>query len=322
MANEFVEAQRKIRAALIANRLKLAPDRFALALITNFRGELDWSDLPALSISEDAWARIGTLNVEPKFVFCHPDVVRWDPRTSLHYRGLSTLPLKAAKSYAGAVDVLERMDTRRDITNERALKIAKTYNRFISSVIESTDEWDTTDGERQVIASLGITLDGVMRNQIGQIAEKYVREMLLERLVEQGLVIDPPMKPEEVADTAHRRFKLVDEIEMIFSSEPDIAFNRDDVLICTVEIKGGTDPAGALERYGAAKKSLEAALKQNPHCENFFLSAVFTPEMASRIDEDRLIKKSYSIVELIDDKEKRDSFFIELVTYTLRLKAP
>jgi hypothetical protein len=44
--------------------------------------------------------------------------------------------------------------------------------------------------------------------------------------------------------------------------------------------------------------------------------------MASRIDEDRLIKKSYSIVELIDDKEKRDSFFIELVTYTLRLKAP
>jgi len=109
---------------------------------------------------------------------------------------------------------------------------------------------------------------------------------------------------------------------MIFSSEPDVSFKReaDGLLLCTVEIKGGTDPAGALERYGAGKKSLEAALRENPKCKNFFLSAVFTPEMTNRIDADRLIEKSYSIVDLIEDQSVRDEFFSELFVYTLRLR--
>ena len=45
---------------------------------------------------------------------------------------------------------------------------------------------------------------------------------------------------------------------VLVSSEPDIPLiNTDGSTIAVIEIKGGTDPAGALEQYGATKKSFE-----------------------------------------------------------------
>lgn len=326
-SGKYVDSQRTIRAALIANRLKQAPDSLAYERIVAFDGPLDWEPLAELGISRDVFGRVsGALGLDPKLVFCHPEILSWDSRTSLHYRGMSTLSLKAARDYAGAVETLERADGSRPVAPGRARKIAAAYNRFICAAIEATEGWTLEDGRRQVVANMGITIDGVMRNQVGEMAERLVREMLLEWLIDHGLLIEPPLGRAEIADTAHRRFALSGGIVMTFSSEPDISFFRSDrdveTLACIVEIKGGIDPAGALERYGAAKKSLEAALRHNPRCKNFFLSAVFTDELRARIEADRLIEKSYDIVELIEDRDARERFFEEIFVYTLRMKTP
>lgn len=106
---------------------------------------------------------------------------------------------------------------------------------------------------------------------------------------------------------------------MNFSSEPDISFQKNNELIATVEIKGGIDPAGALERYGAAKKSFEHAVSQSGRCRNFYLGGVFTEELERRINSDRLVEKTYNMIMILNDKELRDDFFKELFHHTLRI---
>src|SRR5437773_11793068 len=106
---------------------------------------------------------------------------------------------------------------------------------------------------------------------------------------------------------------------MRFSSEPDIAFEQRGIVKATGEIKGGIDPAGALERYGAAKKSFEHAVQRSSRCRNFYLGGVFTPELQRRIDADRLVEKTYNIIALLNDETVRAEFFNELFHHTLRM---
>jgi len=86
-----------------------------------------------------------------------------------------------------------------------------------------------------------------------------------------------------------------------------------------IEIKGGTDPAGALERYGAATKSFQHSIEMNRRCKNFYLCAVFTKELKRRINEDCLVEKSFDIIKLIQNPAYRSDFFKEIFHHTLRL---
>ena len=108
---------------------------------------------------------------------------------------------------------------------------------------------------------------------------------------------------------------------MEFRQEPDVSFYEvpEDTLLAVVEIKGGTDPAGALERYGAATKSFQNAAKRSTRCKNFYLGAVFTTELRRRIEQDRLVEKTYDIIEILTEPEIRESFLQDLFHYTLRL---
>lgn len=69
---------------------------------------------------------------------------------------------------------------------------------------------------------------------------------------------------------------LKGDMTMRFDSEPDISFTEDNEYLAVVEIKGGIDPAGALERHGAATKSFQHAIEGNPRCKNFYLGGVYT----------------------------------------------
>src|SRR5205807_6267739 len=98
------------------------------------------------------------------------------------------------------------------------------------------------------------------------------------------LVKTPEVNEETLAgEDLLRRYELSDGIEMVFGSDPDVSFYRQDAVgkawVCVIEIKGGTDPAGAVERYGAATKSFQNALVSNNKCENFCLSALYTNEL-------------------------------------------
>jgi hypothetical protein len=84
--------------------------------------------------------------------------------------------------------------------------------------------------------------------------------------------------------------------------------NTEGVLKSTIEVKYGLDPAGALERYGAAKKSFEQATKENRRVHNIYLASCITPEVRNRIKEDRLVNEDFNLTEVLGNAEKRSEF--------------
>ena len=102
---------------------------------------------------------------------------------------------------------------------------------------------------------------------------------------------------------------------MRFGSEPDIEFVRHDRPIATIEIKGGRDPAGALERLGAMTKSFAAT---PPGCVNFLVAGVITPEMQARLDEMGNVKV-YLLDDISQDGKKCDDFMNEVFHHAIRV---
>ncbi len=201
--------------------------------------------------------------------------------------------------------------------------MARVYNTFICSIIKGSSGWTLENGKRTIIATLGITIDGIMRNKVGVIAEERVRNLISEYLIEKDLIISPTQAELSKAQEFPGKCILKNNIIMRYSSEPDISFsvknNTEEEFLAIIEIKGGIDPAGALERYGAATKSFQHALQNSRRCKNFFLSAVYTSELQNRIKNDRLVEKYYDIIEILEKPVIWNKFFKELFHYTLRI---
>jgi hypothetical protein len=318
MANEskYEQELHIARSLLIVTSLQKRKDIKAKKLISKYQENINWKPLSNLMINESVWSyAVEEQKYDPKLVFCHPNIIIEYPVTSLYYRGLSALSLKSAKSYLGSVDSLEDEKKRNTLTTEKALKVARIYNTFICSNIKSSTDWTLENGYRTIIATLGITLDGAMRNKIGEIAEDRIKISVFEWLKEKDLIDSSG----DYKDAIPKKCQLKNSIFMEFSSEPDISFYKDDILLVTVEIKGGIDPAGALERYGAATKSFRHAIKSSPRCKNYYLGAVNTPELERRINDDRLVEKYFSIIGILSDPKIRELFYNELFHHCLRL---
>lgn len=317
--NQYTKELRLIKSLLIVTSLQKYKDTQAIKLIKKFSGKLAWKPLSNLLIDAEVWKyAVETQGYDPKLVFCHPDVLLDKPVTSLYYRGLCGLSLKAVKDYFGSVEALE-IGTSTRLNRDKALKMARTYNAFISSIIKNSTDWTLENGYRTVVATLGITIDGRMRNKIGTIAEERIRGLILEWLMDRELIVEPTFAKKEIYESTPRVCTLRRGVIMRFGSEPDISFLRDSVLLAVVEIKGGIDPAGALERYGAATKSFQHAISSSPRCKNFYLCGVYTKELQKRIESDRLVEKTFNIIEILDKPEVRKQFFEELFHHALRI---
>jgi len=318
-SNRYTEDLRLIKSLLIVTSLQKRNDLKAVQLIRAFPNKLAWKPLGNLMIDSEVWTYATAKGFDPKLVFCHPDVLQSRPATSLYYRGLCGLSLKAAKDYFGSVELLEEGNPRARLDAKKALKMARTYNTFICSIIKNSADWTLENGNRTIIATLGITLDGVMRNKVGAIAEERIRTLVLEWLLDQGLIVEPKLTKKQLYEKTPPLCMLKKNVTMKFGSEPDISFSRENALLAVVEIKGGIDPAGALERYGAATKSFQHAVKVSPRCKNFYLGAVYTLELNRRISENRLVEKTFNVIEILDKPKSRERFFSELFHHTLRI---
>lgn len=322
--DNYSDNLRKVKSLLIVTSLQKRNDIKAFNLVQSVNIELTWESLSNLMIDQDTWEYVvNNKKYDPKLVFCHPEVIKNKVGCTLYYRGLTGLSIKAAKEYIGSIENLEKGSDRAKLNDDKALKMARVYNTFICSIIKGSTDWTLENGKRTIIATLGITLDGVMRNKVGSIAEERIRTLVFEWLLNEGLIVSPSSKELEEMSDLPTECKLTNDIVMRFSSEPDISFSSinesGEELLAIIEIKGGIDPAGALERYGAATKSFQHALNTSQRCKNFLLSAVYTSELKSRIQNDRLVEKFYDIIDILEEPEKRDEFFTELFHYTLRI---
>ncbi len=296
-----------LRSRLFSDILRQRKDRAQRRLIDTFGAELDFCPLDELMISGAAWDHVQSLGIEPKVVFAHPDLLRAHPTTSLYYRGLALLSRKRVGQAAASVTNWEDGTRSTPIREGTARKVACLYNTMISSIIEGSSDWTLENGYRNIVATMGISIDGMFRNQIGDAAEALVKSRLVEWLKAKDVL--PPDSPE------HGRYLLPGDTLMNFGSEPDIEFIRNDRLIATIEVKGGRDPAGALERLGAMTKSFA---ETPPGCVNFLVAGVITTEMRTRLEAIGSVKV-YELDDIAQDGALWNDFTNEVFHHAVRV---
>ena len=326
MSSDYRRFTRELRSQDLTRTLQRRLDLRARRAVSELSAGFGFAEpVAGYLISSSAWEHVLGLGLNPTQVFCHPGMLADEPFISLYYRGISGLSLKEVQEQARAVrdwELEPETRTRKpQVSAAAAQQVAGLYNSFISSIIENTADWTLENGYRNIIASMGISFDGSIRNKMGDLPELRLRRLLLQYVVEAEFLVSPAYSNAiDLPDNPPSgRYTLVDGIVMVFSSEPDVAFLRDDSLEATVEIKGGIDPAGALERLGAAEKSAQAAIEVNPRCKNFLVAGVITAEMRRRLDQSRLFEKDFQLVELLSDETRQAEFYDEIFNHTLRM---
>ena len=295
------------RARIIARRIGRRPDSHALAAIEALELDLHY-DKCALCIATSAWQHVVDAGIEPRLVFAHPTVLKNIPHASLHYRGVALLSLKRVQEIAGAVTTWERSPETARVSDRKALRVCRLYNAVISSIIVDNTDWTLENGYRNVLATIGITEDGGIRNIIGREAEDAIKKRLVQWTRDNGLLLG-------ASTSSDGQWPLIENTVMRFGSEPDIAFEKAGQLAVLVEVKGGKDPAGALERLGAIKKTFDEA---PVGCKNFLVVGIVTPTMRTRLSEMRM-EQYFEIDSLLHDDGRWTAFVNDIFHHALRI---
>ncbi|MGH2502589.1 MAG: XcyI family restriction endonuclease, partial [Ktedonobacterales bacterium] len=252
-------------------------------------------------------------------IFCHPRMIREHPRLVTYYRNIAALSQKGVR-YLSGIDMkrIEAQGTpEAALTEADAMTLARLFNEHISLIIDSSSHTITsTEVNGLLLVSTGAQIDGAWRNAIGEEAEQVVQRLLVKAARERGIlaalvprfggpfeVFDPATIDKQLVDIGRfKAFMLTNQTSVVFASEPDISLlNQDGQTVCVIEVKGGADPAGALERYGAAKKSFEATRRSSPAAITILVASCITSQVRTRIEDDTTISTYYNLTELLDE---------------------
>ncbi|MBD2625691.1 XcyI family restriction endonuclease [Trichormus variabilis] len=292
----------------------------------------NWEEWKNWGIGEDAFDYISNHpDLQLIQVFCHPRLIREHSSLLGYYRNIAALPQKAVQ-YLAKVN-LKKIEADEEnkytLTEDKALALCRLFNEHISLIIDSSVESLTAEELYGILlASTGAQIDGSWRNSIGEESEKIVQRILIKEAKERNLlaafiprkgtkieVYKADKIDEQISNIEdYRGLMLVNHTSILFSSEPDISLlNNQGTTVGVIEVKGGTDPAGALERYGAAKKSFESALRINPDVKTILIASCITSEVHNRIQDDSTIYTYFNLMEILSEESIiYDQFFQEV----------
>lgn len=268
--------------------------------IDQVRGEnLDWDDL---DISEQAWSKVIHRGIKPVIAFAHPHVLQAVPGSASYYRMLSLVSQKSMKRVGLSLDAYEAGKPVAD--EQAAVAIARHLNRIVSALVEADEEIDAREFDLWRGMAAGSQAQGSWQNTKGTSAEKAIREVIVQRLQRRQLVSS--------RQVSAARIDLGDGRELVFADEPDIAILQNNVPQIAVEIKGGIDRAGILERIGAALKSLRRTRQENPDS----VTVLILPDVAmtERAWEDlsintEIVTHICNLKAILEDEHEREGFF-------------
>lgn len=222
--------------------------------LENVKGEdLSW-DHASLGISMRAWDRVIHRGIKPVKVFAHPDVLRQIPRAVSYYRMLAMV---SQKSMSGVRLPIASYESGRRLPDlPVAQQIAMHLNPIISRLIEGDERLDEREFDLWRGMAAGAQAQGSWVNAKGDEVQETISGLVQKRPLDKGYVREDNLDWTSVDLTDGRR--------VVFGDDPDIAIYKGDRIRSAVEIKGGIDPAGVLERLGAALKSLARIREENP----------------------------------------------------------
>ena len=227
--------------------------------IENIPGEtLDW-ELDHLGITGSAWNRIVHAGIKPIVVFANPAVLVTVHRSVSYYRMLAMASQKSMIQLG--LSTVRYEQTGKNPDADIACKISIHLNFLISSLIESDERVNRREFDIWRGMAAGSQAQGSWQNRKGDLAEREFRRDLFRHLEQAGLI----------AGTQYLNLfansleiELNDGRILKMGREPDLVIFSDGRIQSAVEIKGGIDSAGVLERVGAAIKSLRRAKEESP----------------------------------------------------------
>jgi len=286
----------------------------------------EWENPGDLGISDFSWISVRRKGISPHRIFCHPDLIRHHPHLIAYYRSIAVLPQKAVQRVAFGVKALEEGRSRQ-LSKNRAEELSKALNVFICGLIDADSTFSVEGARIAAIMNFGSQINGSWRNEIGVEGTRRVKELLLKYLLDQKLASQviskagsslPAGSPSYSIDDV-REIVVKNKYKIVFGSEPDISIiNPQSTLEAAFEVKAGIDPAGALERYGAAKKSFDNALRQNKAATTVYVASTITEGVRRAMADDRLVKKDFNLTNIFTSKDAKEEF-LEYVRWLLHL---
>lgn len=274
--------------------------------IEDIKGEnLNWN-LASLKISQSAWDKIIHRGIKPITIFAHPEILTSLPRSVSYYRMLSMVSHKSMNQIGLPSSIYE--NDRVLPNSEKALAIAQRLNDIISSLIEADEQIDAREFIMWRGMAAGSSAQGSWQNAKGDKAEIVIKGMLKRELRENNLLV----QDNDEDETNHSQFMLNDNRVVEFRAEPDIAIFENGIISHAVEIKGGIDTAGVLERVGAAIKSLSRAKVQNINAVTILImqSVSMSQQAVNDLKTNQAsVNYWFTVEEILEDEEKRDNFF-------------
>jgi hypothetical protein len=268
--------------------------------IEQVRGEtLKWD---SLAISSKAWDKIVHRGIKPVLVFAHPQILMTVPRAVSYYRMIAMVSQKSMNRVGLSVDKYEYKDIMPDKKISRM--IAHHLNKIISHLIETDEQIDAREFDLWRGMAAGSQAQGSWQNAKGAQIEVVIKGLLQRRLREKKLI-----SKETAGGT---RLELLSNRTVIFADEPDVAFYKNDQITAAIEIKGGIDTAGVLERIGAAMKSLSRVKEENPQAITILLlQGVSVTQQAKRDLQTNkgTLNHWFAVEDLLENEKLRGQLF-------------
>lgn len=269
--------------------------------IDHIEGEtLNW-DIGRFEISDKAWNKVIHRGIKPIIVFAHPDVLTTIPRATGYYRMLAMVSQKSMNQ-VGLSTI--RYEAGQLPKFELAEIIAQHFNKIISGLVEADEKINAREFDLWRGMAAGSQAQGSWQNTKGRKMEVVVQGIIRRRLHESGLAAD------DIDDKP--RILLNDRRTVIFADEPDIGFYQNGKIVAAVEVKGGIDKAGVLERVGAAIKSLSRAKEENPDSVTILILQEVSMTPQSVIDlqtNQRTVNQWFTVEDVLENEEKRNEIF-------------
>ncbi len=309
------------RARLFGERAAVFRDWLAPVLDDLFSSKwahLRWA-VRRLRIDPRPLKLSGKLGLPPAVLFCHPDILKECPQYADYYRLLGLIPQKG----------IQRLSLSTMATPKARLAFAQLVNEAISGFIKYHLDrgFQRSDLQSLLFLQLGAQLEGTVRNLIGRRGDILLKQIIIGWLLDSGVALE--VSPQSAGACLSRGAKLSDFAELrsicdkaginftiAFGTEPDAKVvrrvNGQEEVVAWIEVKRGTDPAGAQERYGAAKKSLEKAANHPDRPRKILLMAIYTDAVLRMIKHDRLVDEHYQLLQMAKPSRERQRFLRSL----------
>ncbi len=275
--------------------------------IEEISGEsLNW-DLQQLGISDFAWNRLVHSGIKPIIVFAHPTVLTTVEKAVSYYRMLSMVSQKSMNQIGIPTTKYEQSENLPSL--EASLNIARRVNSLISTLIESETIIERREFDIWRGMAAGSQAQGSWQNRKGDQIEALLRQDLVSQLHKLQL-----LESNQTVDVSTRvlELPLLDGRTVRLGSEPDILVYSDFRIHAAVEVKGGIDTAGVLERVGAAIKSLSRAKDESPGAITILImSAVSMSDQAKRDIESNKANVNYlfTVEDIIEDSDLKQRYY-------------